>query len=202
MTLPSPLCGPTTETVGFFHSDADRLARWLADCPGDEWRVVARGWESVDELCRFLRPGAPLSRHVLIPWGEWTAVLTDGPLGTDVGMLPSLAARQLSCTALRATATTASARFPAVVLEVYDPAAIDELRCLRTISAANDGGRWVFAQSGEPYAFEQLDAYRHTRVQDRFTAPVLATYLRELGVPTDVEFDLARLASTVLVERR
>jgi hypothetical protein len=88
-----------------------------------------------------------------------------------------------------------------VVLEVYDPAANDELRCRRTISAANDGGRWVFAHSGEPYAFEHLHAYRHTRVQDRFTAPMLATYLRELGVPSDVELDLAPTATTVLVER-
>lgn len=174
----------------------------MVDGMGNEWDVRTVTSTSIDELCRILRPGASLSQHVLIPWHEWTAVLTNGPLGTDVGMLPSLAARQLGCNAIRATATAPAARFPAVVLEVYDPAAADILRCRRAISAANDGGRWAFAQSGEPFAFEQLDTYTSRRVIDRFTPTMLHEYLGELGVPADLELDVSRALSVGIAARQ
>lgn len=29
----------------------------------------------------------------------------------------------------------------------------------RSIASANDGGRWIFDQSGEPYPFEEIGAY-------------------------------------------
>jgi hypothetical protein len=200
MKLPSSICGSTTETIGLFQCDARRLAPWLAHRLGKEWGVRSVAPESIEALGSSLAPGAPLTRHALIPWGGWTALLTDGPLGTDVGMLPSLAARELGCVAMRATSVDSeSGRFGAVVLEVFDPAASgDVLRCRRSIAAADDGGRWVLNQAGEPFEFEQLDAYSRGRIRDRFTAAMLDDYLRALGVTTGAELELGE---TVLVEK-
>lgn len=200
MVLPSPIAGLTTETVGLFRCDARRLALWLAAGLGQEWVVRPACWESVEALGHFLEPGQPSARHVLVPWGHWTAMLTDGPLGTDVGMLPSLAAREIDCMAIRATAVgPESDRFGAVVLEVFDPSSTEDLlRCRRSISAADDGWRWVFSQVGVPFEFEDLGAYGRRRIRDRFTPAMLNEYLRSLGVPVDADLGLA---DTQIVER-
>lgn len=198
--LPSPTCGATTETVGLFNCSVGVLANWLDAGLGGDWGTRLVPFKSMAELCCFLAPGHSQERHVLIPWEEWTAVLTDGPLGTDVGMLPSLAARELACAALRAVAVDPkSERLGAVILEVFDPAAGGEpLRCRRSISVADDGGRWVFGQFGTPYRFEDLSAYGRRRIRDRFTPPMLCEYLRALGVPLDVDL---RLEESHVVER-
>jgi hypothetical protein len=45
----------------------------------------------------------------------------------------------------------------------------------------------VFETSGEPFPFEDQDAYRRRRKADRFTPDLLVEYLRELQVPVDEE---------------
>lgn len=193
MRLPSSLCGSTTETVGLFRCDADRLADWMATGLGHEWVSRSAAFESIESLCLYLTPGRQFSRQALVPWQQWTAVLTDGPTGTDVGMVPSLAARQLDCLAARATATEGA------VIEVFDPTAVEHiLRHRRSIAAADDGGRWVFHQSGEPFDFEDVEAYDRRRIRDRFTPTMLAEFLGALGIPLGQDLDLA---GTVLVER-
>lgn len=183
--LPSSMCGSTTETVGFFACDVDTLAGWLGKALGPGWESRSPSFGSPQDLCASLRPGGDLRRHALIRLeGAWTAVLTDGPTGTDVGMLPSLAARELGIVALRATSTGPSTdSLPATILEVFDPEAEDPLRCRRSIAAADDGGRWVFEQFGSPFEFERVSTYALRRVRDRFTAEMLSDYLSALGVP-------------------
>ena len=53
----------------------------------------------------------------------------------------------------------------------------------------NDGGRWRFWNSGEPFAFEESADYSQLRKSARFNADVLYRYLRHLAVPIDVEPD-------------
>ena len=65
----------------------------------------------------------------------------------------------------------------------------DDGRVVRVISAADDGGRWDFMTAGSPFDFEELDRYAERRIRDRFPAELLYPYLRELGVPYDVEPD-------------
>jgi hypothetical protein len=57
-------------------------------------------------------------------------------------------------TALRACVTPPNARYQGVILEVYDTpqAGGDADGYRRSIAAVNDGGRWVFHQSGTPFA--------------------------------------------------
>jgi hypothetical protein len=93
-------------------------------------------------------------------------------------------------------------RYGAVMFELYGPNQTDWLNYLRTIYAANDGGRWVFGQSGEPFPFEKLEQYQARRVRDRFTFDMLKEYLSHLGLhPFEENFYLPDGAPAWLVEK-
>lgn len=179
----------TYETVGYFHAPTGLFADWLLG----ELMVGKSGWvrreltsPNSEVLVESLLPLADVgvSRYLLLSSESWTAVVNNGRLGTDLGMIPSLAARKLKCRAIRVTAIEDRPdRYGATILEVYDPEAGLPLRCRRTISVANDGAKWSFDQSGEPFEFEDKDAYSHRRIRDRFTKPLLHRYVRALGVP-------------------
>lgn len=131
-----------------------------------------------------LAPSAYIERRAVIPLGAWTLLLTNGPRGTDVGMLPSLATRQWGCYGIRATSLEDGEHvFPGRVLEVFGPGGDPPLMAVRSITAMNDGGRWVFETFGEPFAFERLDEYEHRLKRRRFASALLHEYLRELRVP-------------------
>ncbi|HEY0096744.1 MAG TPA: hypothetical protein VGB96_20600 [Archangium sp.] len=94
-------------------------------------------------------------------------------------------------------------RYGAVMLEVYGPHQTDWLNYVRALGASNDGGRWVFDQSGEPFPFEKLEQYQARRVRDRFTFDMLKEYLRHLGLsPFEEDFYLPDGAPAWLVERK
>jgi hypothetical protein len=81
-------------------------------------------------------------------------------------------------------------RYGAVMLDVFGPKQPGKLNnYVRALEVANDGGRWVFVQSGEPFPFEQLEQYQARRVRDRFTFEMLKDYLRHLGLsPFEEDF--------------
>ena len=198
MILPSQLSPPTTETAGYFESSVPVFAEWLVKGLGEEsWKVRHPSAGSLAELARSVPPRAPLSTYLLLPVAGWTVLLNDGPLGTDVGMLPSYATRELGCVSLRAVA--GRGRFPGTILEVYDPTADDDpLRCRRTLHAVNDGDRWDFGETGARFPFEEVEAYRRRLIRDRFTPDMLERYLVALGVPVTVQPDTS---AAVFVER-
>jgi hypothetical protein len=187
VTLPSDVGGPTTQEVGFFACDASSLAEWMREGLGRSWRVRRPRWTGGDDAVNNLAPGGPRTRCACVPIGGWTLVLTNGPLGTDVGVLPSHAARDLGVRAVRAVLVEDGRTYPARILEVYGPDGEPPLAVERSVTAANDGGRWVFETTGRPYEFEDLEAYSRSRKAARFTGPMLHAYLRSLGVPIDVE---------------
>jgi hypothetical protein len=196
MILPSQLSPPTTETAGYFRSSVPVFAEWLVKGLGQEsWNARNVPAGSLAELVRMVQPRVPLRRYLVLPVARWTVLLNDGPLGTDVGMLPSHAARELGCVAVRAVA--GRGRFAGTILEVYDPDSDDPLLCRRAVYAADDGGRWAFGESGERFPFEEVDAYRRRLIRDRFTPELLERYLMALGVPVDLEPDLS---AAVLLE--
>ncbi|HSP81688.1 MAG TPA: hypothetical protein VLQ93_24425 [Myxococcaceae bacterium] len=89
-----------------------------------------------------------------------------------------------------------------VALEVFGPRNIGMRNYIRAINAANDGGRWVFLQTGEPFPFERLEQYRARRVRDRFTFDMLKEYLHHLGLsPFDEDFYLPAGAPAWLVAK-
>ena len=74
--------------------------------------------------------------------------------------------------------------YPATVWEVYAPQSLGggPLNYRRSIAALDDGGHWVFEESGERYTFERVERYAARRKRDRFTKNVLCEYLRHFGV--------------------
>lgn len=124
---------------------------------------------------------------------------TDGPTGTDVGLLPSLVARELNSIGIRATCIEdRDAEYPARIVEVFSPGGTGPLKALRSITAANDGGRWVFETYGDPLPFEDVSAYGRGRAAGRFTSTMLYDFLAALHVP----FRCGPAWSDVVVVRR
>ena len=94
-------------------------------------------------------------------------------------------------------------RYGAVMLDVFGPEQPGKIRnTVRALGAANDGGRWVFEQSGEPFPFEQVEQYQARRVRDRFTFEMLKDYLRHLGLaPFEEDFYLPPGSCAWLVQK-
>ena len=116
-------------------------------------------------------------------------------------------ARTLGCRGLRVVAVPHTlrgdkGRYGAVMLTVYGPNQVTGPKYLRVLAAMNDGGRWVFEASGEPFPFEKLEHYQARRVRDRFTFDMLKDYLHHLGLsPFDEHFYLPEGESAWLVEK-
>jgi hypothetical protein len=115
----------------------------------------------------------------------WTACFQSGIDGSDPVPATSHLARLLHVLGMRACSTPPGTQWPATIWEVYAPielGGIPPLGYRRSVSAANDGGRWSFDQSGEPFPFERLDCYALPRRRGRFTRELLAEYLAEFGL--------------------
>lgn len=152
--------------------------------------VAARpaGIGSLEDALALLTPPGPLLR-LWVPVGGWTALLTNGPGGTDVGLLPTRAAQELGCRAIRAVDVEDGAIWPGRILHVWGPDGIPPFCDERVIVAMNDGGRWIFDTWGTPYPFEDQTAYTRRRKASRFTSQMLYDYLRGIGVPIDTTPD-------------
>jgi hypothetical protein len=142
-----------------------------------------------------LNSGEP-QRELFIPTrSAWTAYVENGWTGTDAASPMSYMARRLSCRGLRVVAVPHTlrgnqGRYGAVMLEMYGPAQPGKIsNTVRALGASNDGGRWVFDQSGEPFPFEQVEQYQARKVKDRFTFEMIKDYLRHLGLsPFEEDF--------------
>lgn len=106
---------------------------------------------------------------------------------------------------LRACVTPGNVRYQGVILAVYDTklAGADQYGYRRSIAAMNDGGRWIFEQSGQPFLFEDISSYNAHRKRDRFTKEMLAAYLDGLGAKplTDWVLQNGGKCSGFLLER-
>jgi hypothetical protein len=190
LTFPSAAGGDVTREVGYLEASAADVAPWLGDGLGEGWTIRGAGWEGLRDAVEALAPRPVMTRYAVVPMQGWSLVLNNGPRGTDVGMLPSQAARELGGRGIRAVCVKdEEPGFPARILEIYSPDGTGPLKSLRSIVAANDGGDWVFETAGDPLPFERLDEYKRRRKTDRFTSELLHHYLRELGTPVDVEPD-------------
>jgi hypothetical protein len=119
---------------------------------------------------------------------QWTAFFQNGIDGSDPTPVMSLLARKLEVTAMRICSTPPSAMWPATIWEVY-ASGYEPLGYRRSVCVSNDGGKWVFYQSGEPFAFEEVEAYDRKRKRDRFTRELLLKYLSHFQLrPFDDDF--------------
>ncbi len=192
---------PITSEIEFLECDAKTAADAF-----QEWQQPiqsARGVrlnrrEVVGDLPAKIENLLPLTSHesrrfLFAPTGsKWTAYFESGWRGNDASAVSYLS-RTIGCRAIRAvsikhtmrkTPTGELGRYGATMLELYvaDPSGCSFLNNRRSISAANDGGRWRFDAVGEPLEFEQLERYKARRIRDRFTPEMLDEYLRHFGI--------------------
>jgi hypothetical protein len=207
---------PVTSELGFLETDAENAARayaaWWAGLLAP--RGLAVEVRSVSgTLEQALSALLPLTtpekrRHLFMPTrSPWTAYIDNGWQGTDAASAMGYMARTLGCRGMRVVAVPHTlrkdkGRYGAVMFELYGPRQTHWLNYVRTLYAANDGGRWVFGQSGEPFPFEKQEQYQARKVRDRFTLDMLKEYLHQLGLsPFQEDFYLPEGAPAWLVEK-
>jgi hypothetical protein len=118
----------------------------------------------------------------------------------------SYLAQRMDVRAMRICSTPADEKYPATIWEVYASSSRggdENLGYVRSIAAANDGGRWVFEQFGTPFSFERLDAYAAPRKRDRFPRQLLEEYLLAFGLTPfqDSFYCASDDAPAIIVER-
>jgi hypothetical protein len=209
---------PVTSTMGFLELGAEQAARAFAT-----WHrelMTPRGITvevlpvpgPLEQALSSLQPLHSLEtqRHLFIPTrSAWTAYVENGWTGTDAASPLRYMARWLSIRCLRVVAVPhtlrkhGGGRYGGVMLDVFGPEQPGEiLNYVRSIYAANDGGRWVFGHSGEPFPFEQVEQYQARRVRDRFTFEMLKDYLRHLGLaPFEEDFYLPPGSCAWLIQK-
>jgi hypothetical protein len=186
---------PVTSDMGLIQAPLGRLrAAFL------EWQAglgqVHEEWQIKSGLADALERLAPLSagekRRLFIETRSgWTAQFQSGIQGSDPFPVMSLFAQKLGVLAMRICSAPLSKMYPATIWEVYAPPHLGggTLGYRRSVCAANDGGRWIFEASGEPYPFEELDKYELGRKRDRFTREMLIRYLEHFSLrPFEDEF--------------
>jgi hypothetical protein len=181
---------PITTEFGFVEASLDTVTSW--------WVAREAGWGRdrgvsasavdvrgtlADNLQRLLPLTSVECRRYLMlaTGGAWTAVFDNGWQGSDAAGL-SLTARELGCRAIRVVTTPAAALYGARMFELYGPRQTAFLNYQRTISVANDGGRWRVGRSGEPLDGEDPIWFEARKTRDRFRDEHLAALLLTLGI--------------------
>jgi hypothetical protein len=208
---------PVTSEMGFLETRAEHAVRAFASW--QEALMAPRGISvevqpvsgSLEQVLSSLLPvtSPERQRHLFVPTrGTWTAYLDNGWGGTDAASAMGAMARRVGCRSLRVvgvpnTYREGQGRYGAVMLEMYGPQLnARHNNTVRALAAANDGGRWVFHQSGEPFPFEKLEQYEERKVRDRFTFEMLKDYLHHLGLsPFEEDFYLPDGAPAWLVRK-
>lgn len=188
---------PITSIIGFLRTSVATAAR--AYCDWMEPNLLPVGGRYIEQsvygdLSDVLSKLPPLCTPVPMKFlfvpaaADWTAFFDNGKSGTyAVGPVQYLAG-QLGCEGLSVTSVPntkprglerkTKGRYGAHIMEAFGP----DGSLVRSISAANDGGKWRFFQSGAPFDFEDVSSYKKRTIRERFTNELLDFYVRNLGV--------------------
>lgn len=142
---------------------------------------------SLPDAFRALLPlcNAKQRRLFVATVAGWTAYFQNGIRGSDPFPVMSMLAARMGVLSMRVCATPPSATWAATIWEVYAPenrGGQPPLNYRRSIAAANDGGKWVFEQSGDPFDFEKTELYTRRRKRERFNRQVLCEYLEKFAL--------------------
>jgi hypothetical protein len=141
----------------------------------------------------------PPRRRLLMETGSsWTAYFDNGsdggdPFGPVSYMSELLKCRGLTVACVPHTLTSkrkdAKGTYGAVQFELFAPEPREISNHERSVSAANDGGRWCFNVFGTVQPYEKIDQYKARKIKDRFTPEMLEAYCEALGIKLfDAEF--------------
>lgn len=204
---------PITSNLMFLEASARRavnaFVEWSAPHAAEQGRSLEVR-EVKGELEAVLRSLEPLTsveirRELFVPTrSQWTAYFDNGWRGTDPSAVKFLCLK-LGCRGMRVDAVPhthrpgAGGRWGAAMFEVYGPRPNPIQNYVRTVTAMNDGGRWIFEESGEPFPFEQVERYTERIKRKRFTFEMLRDYAAALGVKAfDEEFYLPDGVATLV----
>jgi len=211
---------PITSEIGFLEAGCSLAAATFADWqrPIQATRGVSLEVRSVSgALVDVLQSLLPLTsverrRYLFVPTrSAWTAFFDNGHRGADAVSTVSQLATMLGCRGLRIVATPntisserrgARGRHGATIFELYGPSGGHFLNYVRSISAVNDGGKWVFSQAGDVQSFEQPARYEARSVKNRFTWEMLRDACRALALAPFEEDFYASGDGATLVEKR
>jgi hypothetical protein len=195
---------PVTHDFGLIEAPvAEVVRRLVAWHEGNGVRYRSQACTDSLEACfRALLPltHAKTRRLFLATRSGWTACFQNGIQGSDPFPAMSYLAIEMGVHAMRVCSTPPDAAYPARVWELYAPehmGGVPPLGVRRALGAVNDGGRWVFHDTGAPLPFEDPARYTARRVAERFTEATLAAYLEEgYGIrPFDDDFYVVSAAS-------
>ena len=177
---------PATCDFGLVKADAvEAASAYRRMFEADGWRfeeqILAGPLETLLDLLPPLTMGMRKALFIPGPAG-WTGFFREGLKGSDPFMPMWHLARRNEMLAMRVCCHT-SKPYPGTIWEVYAPPSLggDKSSRRRSIAASNDGGRWVFEESGERYPFEDADRYAGKIKRTRFTGEMLEQYLAQFG---------------------
>ena len=188
MILPSLVGGYVTLAVGFSECPAELVARECVELLNDShfkegwnepfFELRRPRWSSFREMLFAMEPHIPLTRYAFVPVGDgWTVCFDNGQSG---GGWQWRAGRGVAaCCVPNKTEGIWAAR----MFAGFDPA-VGRSRCVHVFQ---DGKQWEFWQDGEPYDFEEVEAYSLRIKGDRLTPERLYRYLDAFGAPYQVE---------------
>jgi hypothetical protein len=186
---------PITHAWGFleipFQRALDEAVAWRKSIYSDIESI--RIEKSLSEALHDLEPLTTLPRkELLVPTkSQWVAYFDNGLKGGDPGSFVGYLSQRLKCRGLAVTCVpdtltsrnqNAKGTYGSVSFVLYAPEQREWLNHERTITAMNDGGRWLFKQTGQVQAFEDTQRYQAKTVKDRFTAEMLEKYCLALGI--------------------
>jgi hypothetical protein len=192
---------PITSEIGFVEAECDAVVREYLDWqrsigpPGgsvglSERRVAGQLEDAISSLLPLV--DIERTRYLFVPTaGRWTAYFDNGWTGADVFPPVSyLSTERLHCRGVRAVASReipigdqhSRGQYGSVQLDVWGPEGEPPLMYVRSLNVANDGGGWVFNESGSRFPFEDAERYGRRRIRERFTFAMLRRYLESLGI--------------------
>lgn len=189
--MDAPLVHPRVLSgYGLIEAPFDRVVERLGSyrrADQTETRVVDVVPRAAQALTYLDRRTVPATRLVVVEHGEWTAVLSNHSNASDFDDHQPWADKALGVRTIRVVDSAARwwqrgqrrerLSYEARIFELHAP----DHSLIRSITCANDGGRWVFEASGEGLPAEAAFNYDAARKKDRFTRPNLHALLRSAG---------------------
>jgi hypothetical protein len=176
---------PITQSMAFLRGDLNKIVHefiaWQTELVAANNNVLVKKKLSSDLFSMFMAL-CPLTsgecrRYLFVPTkGEWVLFLDNGHLGTDRSA-PYVLGELLSVDLVYATHEPISETTMFEYCGVRDGG----FDTIRAISVSKEG-KWGFEQYGNPLPFEQLGRYKERQIKKRFDLPLLAGYLKHLGI--------------------
>jgi hypothetical protein len=186
---------PLTHAWGFLEAPlqlvGDALYKWTS---ANVSKVTLEPFEaSLGEALLRLEPLTipPRKQLLMQTVSPWTAYFDNGANGGDPATAVGYLAEYLKCRALAVACVPqtllserkdAKGTYGAVQFQLFAPVRREFLNYERSISVANDGGRWVFNATGTVQPYEKTTNYEAPRIRNRFTPEMLEEYCAALGI--------------------